>query len=145
MIVLKEPSAIIWHKLYAGTSFLAARIVLHFGIGDKVSLSELRTACLAVTKTLHSEFPTERIDRLGTHTIQTDGLLEGLGVILTARIEQRHRLHHLAQWYATTIITHTHNLARIARFIGIRTHTDLYHLAFIHAELIDRVIDGFLD
>ena len=145
MIVLEKPSAIIRHKLYTGTAFLGACIVLHFGIGDEVSLTELRAAGLAVTETLHGELPTECIDGLGTHAIQADGLLEGLGVILTTRIEQRHRLHHFAQWYAAAIVAHTDNLARIARFIGIRTHGDLYHLTLIHAELIDRVINSLLD
>ena len=96
MIVLEEPSAIIRHKLYTGTAFLGACIVLHFGIGDEVSLTKLRAAGLAVTETLHGELPTECIDGLGTHAIETYGFLKGLGIILTTRIEQRDCLHHLA-------------------------------------------------
>ena len=145
MIVLEQAFAIIWHKLYTCSAFFAARIVLHLGVRNEVSLSELSTTCFAIAETLNHKLPTECIDGLGTYTIQADGLFECFGIVFTTRVEQRYCFHHLAQWYATAIVAHTDNFTRIARLIGIRMHTDLYHLALIHAELIDRVINSLLD
>ena len=33
----------------------------------------------------------------------------------------------------------------MALLVGVGTHADLYDLTFVHAELIDRVIDSLLD
>ena len=110
-----------------------------------MTLLKLSTACLAIAETLYHEFPTQSIDRLGTYTIESDRLFEGLGVVLTTCVEERYSLHHFAQRDTTAIVANAHNLACIARLIGIRTHSNLDGFAFVHTELIDGVVDGLFD
>ena len=77
------------------------------------------------------------IHSLRTHTIQSDGLLESLRVVLTTRVQDAHSLDHLSLWDASTVVTHRHSL--------VLNHLHLDALAGIHLELIDTVVDNLLE
>ena len=79
---------------------------------------------------------TQRIDRLHTHAIQTYRLLEGLRVILTTCIQHADSLDELTLRNATTIVTNGDT--------QIVVDGDLQAVASLHLELVDGVVDDFL-
>ena len=78
------------------------------------------------------EVGTEGIDRLHTHTVQTDALLERLAVVLTAGIQHTYSLNELSLRNTTTIVAHADT--QIVLDIDFQTGT------CAHLEFIDRVV-----
>ena len=136
MVVLKQPLAVVRRELNQRAALLAAVIVHHPRVAHQMPLMEDRLARLALAERLHGEVHRQGIHRFRTHAVQSHGLLERLGVVLAAGVQQRHCIHHLPQGYAAPIVAHAHLLI---------AHGNLYHLAFAHAILIDGVIDGLFD
>ena len=98
---------------------------------------ELRDAYLAITVTSYFEVSAQRIHRLGTHTVQTHAFLESLGVVFATCVEQADSFDEFALRYATTIVAYAHTV------IVFNGHVDAF--TCIHLELVDGVIDGFLE
>ena len=82
------------------------------------------------------EMLAQRIDGLHTDTIQADGLLEGLGVVLTTGIEHTDGLNHLTLRNATTIVSYADT--------EMILHRNLDAVAGIHLKFIDGVVDDLL-
>ena len=91
---------------------------------------------LTITVATHLKVAAQRIDGLHADTIQTNRLLKGLGVVLTASVQHRDRLDHLSLGDATTIVAHRHPQVLIDRHLNTVTG--------LHLELIDGVVDDFL-
>ena len=73
------------------------------------------------------------VDGLHTDTVQTHGLLERLGVVLTTGIQHRYRLDHLALRDATAIVADGDTQ------VIVDGHLDT--VACLHLELVDGVVD----
>ena len=101
-----------------------------------MSLSERDTAHLTFSHGLHDELFRQSVNGFGTHAVQTDRFLERLAVVLTAGVQNGNSVHHLTQRYTSAVIPDGYASVR---------HGHFDHLAFAHAELVDGVIDGFLD
>ena len=93
-------------------------------------------AHLALSVGLHLEVRAQRIDRLHAHTVQSYALLESLGVVFSAGVEHAHGLHQLALRYAAAIVAHADTQVFVYR--------NLNALACVHLELVDAVVDYFL-
>ena len=78
----------------------------------------------------------ERVDGLLADAVETDGLLEGLGVVLRAGVDDRHALKDLAERNAAAVVAHAQ---------GAIGESDLDLFAVAHRELVDGVIDGLLE
>src|SRR5664280_141865 len=90
---------------------------------------------LAVADGLGAVGGGERIDRFLADAVQTDGLLEGLGVILGAGVDDRHAFEDFAQRDPAAVVAHPH---------GALVELDLDLLAAAHGELVDAVVDRLL-
>ncbi len=101
-----------------------------------MALVEFGFSGLALTEGLHGEVHRQGVHGFGTHTVEPDGLLKRLGIVLSTRIQERHGIHHLAQGDTPPIVAHTHFAVR---------HRHLNHLALAHTELVDRVVYRFLN
>ena len=110
--------------------------VLVLSIFHRVALQntflKLQMAHLSVAVRLYFEVGTEGIDRLHTHTVQTDALLERLAVVLTTGIQHTYSLNELALRNTTTIVAHADT--QIVLDIDFQTGT------CTHLEFIDRVV-----
>ena len=110
--------------------------VLVLSIFHRVALQntflKLQMAHLSVAVRLYFEVGTEGIDRLHTHTVQTDALLERLAVVLTAGIQHTYSLNELALRNTTAIVAHADT--QIVLDIDFQTGT------CTHLEFIDRVV-----
>ena len=136
MVVLKESFAVVGHELDDRTASLGTVIIENTGVGSQFALCELCATRFAFAVGLHSEERREGIDGFGTDTVQTDGFLEGFGVVLTAGIEHGDYFYQFAQRNTASVVTHTYSSV---------PHIYFDHLTFTHTELIDGVIDGFFD
>ena len=110
--------------------------VLVLSIFHRVALQntflKLQMAHLSVAVRLYFEVGTEGIDRLHTHTVQTNALLERLAVVLTAGIQHTYSLNELALRNTTAIVAHADT--QIVFDIDFQTGT------CTHLEFIDRVV-----
>ena len=110
--------------------------VLVLSIFRRVALQntflKLQMAHLTVAVRLYLEVGTEGIDRLHTHTIQTNALLERLAVVFTAGIQHTYSLNELALRNTTAIVAHADT--QIVLDIDFQTGT------CAHLEFIDRVV-----
>ena len=78
----------------------------------------------------------EGVDGFQADAVEADALLESLGIVLTTRVQHRHGFHQLAQGNTTTVVAHGD--AQVL----VDGHLDA--LAGVHLELIDGVVDDFL-
>ena len=136
LVVLKQSFRIVGHELDARAAFHCVGRVNDIGIADQMSLSERDTAHLTFSHGLHDELFRQSVNGFGTHAVQTDRFLERLAVVLTACVQNGNSVHHLTQRYTSAVIPDGYASVR---------HGHFDHLAFAHAELVDGVIDGFLD
>ena len=102
----------------------------------KVALLKLQRPYLAVSVRLYLEVGRESVDRLHTHTVKADALLERLGVVLAAGVEHRHSLDELALRYATSVVAHRHAQTLV--------DVDLDAASGVHLKLVYRVVDYLL-
>ena len=79
----------------------------------------------------------ERIDGLDTHAVESDTLLECLGVVLSSGVEHAHCLDEFALRYAASIVAHADT--------EVVVDVDFNAFAGIHFEFVDGVIDDFLE
>ena len=114
--------------------------VLVVGVGGlvvgKVALLKLQRPYLAVSVRLYLEVGRESVDRLHTHTVKADALLERLGVVLAACVEHRHSLDELALRYTASVVAHRHAQTLV--------DVDLDAASGVHLKLVDRVVDYLL-
>ncbi len=115
------------------------RSVLLVG-GDDGRFQEVapRKACvgaLAVAVGGYVEFHRHGIHGLGTHAVHTHALLEVGVVELAARVELGRGVHHFIKRNAAAIVPHRHRLV---------LDGDVDALAEAHGELVDGVVDDFL-
>ena len=87
MVVLEESFAAIRHELDDRTAAFGTGVGLNTGIGSQFALRELCATSAAIPERLHGEERGQGVDGFGTDTVQTDGFLEGLGVVFTSGIE----------------------------------------------------------
>ena len=87
MVVLEESFAAIRHELDDRTAAFGTGVGLNTSIGSQLTLRELCAAGAAIPEGLHGEERGQGVDGFGTDTVQTDGFLEGLGVVFTSGIE----------------------------------------------------------
>ena len=106
------------------------------GIFDKDTLFEGSTACAVITESLHHEIGREGVDSLRTDTVQTDGLMESLIVVLTTGVDNRDSVDEFAQRNTTTVVAY-------GNLFAFNGHLD--NLTFLHAELVNGVIDCLFD
>ena len=97
---------------------------------------ESRPTHLSVTETRHFETAAQGIHRLDTNPIQTDTLLERLGIVLTTGIQLTDRLNELALRNTPAIVADAHTK------IVFDGHFNL--LSGSHLELVDAVVHHFL-
>ena len=107
------------------------------GVASELALLEHEMAHLAVAIGLHLEVATEEIDCLDADTIESYGLLEGFGVVLTTGVELADSLNELALRDASTIVAD--------RDTEIVLNIYLDALASVHTKLINGVVDDFLE
>ena len=91
---------------------------------------------LSVTIGAHLEARAQEVHRLDAHAIHAHRLLERLRVVLTTRVQLAHGFHEFALWNAATVVANGD--------AQVVVDVDLDALAGIHAELVDGVVDGFL-
>ena len=117
---------------------VSARFVLGVGSGVALQLTflEHQMAHLALAVGLHLEVRAQRIDRLHAHPVQSYALLESLRVVFSSGVEHAHGLHQLALRYAAAIVAHADTQVFVYR--------NLNALACVHLELVDAVVDYFL-
>jgi len=78
----------------------------------------------------------EGIDGLLADAVEADGLLEGLGVVFRASVDDGDAVHQLAQRDAAAVV---------ADLDGAVGELDLDLAAAAHHEFVDGVIDGLLE
>ena len=106
-------------------------------VTDEFTALKLCRAHFTIAIGAHFEARTQEVNSLDTHTIHTYGFLERLGIVFSTGIQLTHGLNHLFLRNATAIVTECH--AKV--FIDV----DLDAFALVHAELINRVVDGLLE
>ena len=94
------------------------------------------TTHLSLSEACHLEMTAQGIHGLNTDTIQSNGLLECLGVKLTAGIEDADRLHEFSLRDATTVVAYAD------AFVVLHIHFNT--VASLHLEFIDGVVEHFL-
>ena len=119
-------------KIDFGT-VLFGRILFAF-FADKLTLAEFGFFDAAVAETFHDELGRKRVYRLGTHTVQAHGLLEGFGVVLTTGVNLRYAVDDLAERNAAAKVAHT-------GAVVFDVNDNL--LAGSHHEFVDGVVDNF--
>ena len=124
---------VIGFKIDFGAVFLVCRGNLE--ILDQNALAEFGALDLAVAETLYDKLGRKGVHRLGTHAVHTDGLLEGFGVVLAARIHFRHAVDDLLERDAAAVVAHA---------AAVVFHVDFNLLARAHGELVDGVVYNFL-
>ena len=107
------------------------------GIAHQFAALEDSRAHFAVAIGTHLEARAQEIDGLDAHAIHAHRFLEGLRIVFTAGIELADGLYHLFLRDAASIVAQRH--------AQIILDVDFYALALVHAELVDRIVDGFLE
>ena len=105
-------------------------------IVDELSLLESGFSHDSIAKGVHLKMRTQRINGLHAHTIQSDGFLESLRIVLTTRIQHADSLNHLALRNASAIVSD--------RDAEVVFDIDFYAVASLHLELVDGVVDDLL-
>lgn len=114
---------------------LFGRILFAF-FADKLALAEFGFLHAAVAETFDDKLGRKGVHRLGTHTVQAHGLLEGFGVVLTTGVNLRYAVDDLAERNAAAKVAHAGAMV-----------FDVYDnlLAGTHHEFVDGIVDNFLD
>ena len=102
-------------------------------VAQHLTTGKNRLAHLTLTIAVHLEASAQGIHSLHTHTIQTDRLLKGLGVILTTCVQHRYSLYQLTLRDASSVV------ANADTQVLIDVHLDA--VACMHLKLVDRVVD----
>ena len=97
---------------------------------------EEEAAHFALAKGLHLKARAEGIDRLDTHAIKADALLESLGIVFATGIQHAHGFYELSLWDAAPIVAHG--------YAEVVLNVNLYSVTGIHLELINRIINHLL-
>jgi hypothetical protein len=105
-------------------------------LGFQFALLELDDLGLAVAERLGAVGEGEGVDRLLPDAVEADGLLEGLGIVLGAGVDDGDAVHQLAERDAAAIV---------ADLDGAVGELDLDLAAAAHHELVDGIIDGLLE
>ena len=121
---------IVWLEIDVGT-VLVLRRFRH--IRNQFSTLEDGFAYLSFTIAAYLEMRAQGIDSLHTHTVQTDRLLESLGVELTTGVQNADTLDELALGDASAIVAH--------RDAEVVLYVDFDAIACPHLELIDGVVE----
>ena len=111
------------------------------GLGDlglllQLALGKLGQLGVAVPEGLGAVGDGKGVDRLLADAVEADRLLEGLAVVLGAGVDDRDAVHELAERDAAAVVAHAH---------GAVGQLDLDLPPLPHHELVDGVIDGFLE
>ncbi len=107
------------------------------GIGLQYAAAEDERAYLAFAVGAHLEVGAEGVDRLDTDAVESDTLLESLGVVLASGVEHRYGLDEFALGNAAAVVAYGD--------AQIVVDIDLDALAGVHLELVDGVVDDFLE
>ena len=105
-------------------------------VADQFTTLKLCCAHQSVAVGTDLEMRAQEVDGLDAHAVHTHRLFESLGIVFTTRVELAHGLNHLLLRDAASIVAE--------RYAKIIFDINLYALAFVHAELIDGIIDGLL-
>ena len=106
------------------------------GVCHQLTFFKGSLAHLSVTIGVYLEVAAQRVDGFHTDTIQTDRLLKGFRVVLTTRVQHADGFNHLTLRDASAIVAH--------RDAEVVVHINLNAVASLHLELVDRVVDNFL-
>ena len=112
---------------------LFGRILFAF-FADKLALAEFGFLHATVAETLDDKLGRKGVHRLGTHTVQAHGLLEGFGVVLTTGVNLRYAVDDLAERNTAAKVAH-------AGAVVFNVNDNL--LAGTHHEFVDGVVDNF--
>ena len=91
---------------------------------------------LAVAEGFHPEVGGQGVHGLGADAVHAHGFLEGFRVELAAGVQLGSDVHHAAEGNAAAEVAHGHGLVLV--------DGDVDALAEAHRELVDRVVDDFL-
>ena len=83
-----------------------------------------------------SEGRREGVDGLGSDSVESDGELEGLAVVLGSRVDDGDAFDDLAQRNASAVVPDGDDVVQ---------HRDVYAAAGAHDELVYAVVDDFLE
>lgn len=97
---------------------------------------ELDDLGLALAHGLGAVVGGQGVDRLLADAVEADGLLEGLGVVFGAGVDDGHAVHEFAQRDAPAVVAHAQ---------GAVVELDLDFFAEAHGKLVDAVIDRLLE
>ena len=106
-------------------------------VAHKVAALKLQCSYHTVAIRPHLEVGAQGVDRLHTHTVQSDALLERLRVVLASGVEHRYSLDELTLGYAAAVVAHRNTQTVV--------DIDFDATTGIHLELVDRVVDNLLE
>ena len=109
--------------------------VLALLVGDELAFPEDPLVELALAKAHDLELRGERVHRLGADAVQANGELEHVVVELSARVDLADAVDDLAQRDAAAVVADRHR---------ILLASDVDDLSLAHDELVDAVVDDFL-
>ena len=112
-------------------------LAVRFGIADECAAFEYGFVHTSVAVAACDEAAAEGVDGFQTYAVHTYGSGEYGGVVLTARVEFRHGVYQFAQGDAASVVAHFGGA--VVGDIHLNT------LAETFVELVDRVVDGFLE
>ena len=130
MVVLEQ--GIVGLKEDVGSVFFVGGAGL---VADQFSTFEHGLAHLSVAGTPGHETAAQCIDRLGSHSVQTDTFLEGLGIVFTSGVQHGNGIDQTSQRNASSIVAHGHP--------QVVFHLDFNAFSGSHLELVDTVVDDF--
>ena len=132
LVVLKK--GVVGFEENIGAALVLSRLG---GVAHQLTALKFCRAHLAVAIGSHLEMRTEEVDGLDANTVHAHRLLEGLGIIFASGVELADGLDHLLLRDAAPIVTKRH--------AQIIFDVDFNALAFVHAELVDGIVDSFLE
>ena len=106
-------------------------------VAHEVAALKLKRSYHSVAIRPHLEMSAQCVDRLHTHTVQSDALLERLRVVLASGVEHRYSLDELTLGYAAAVVAHRNTQTVV--------DIDFDATTGIHLELVDRVVDNLLE
>ena len=106
-------------------------------VADELAFLEDEGSHFSLAVALHLEAGTEGVDGLHAHAVESYALLEGLGVVFSARVEHAHGLHELSLRDSAAVVAHAHGLVVFNVYLN--------PVAGVHLELIDTVVDDLLE
>ena len=133
------------HAVAVGLEHLAVRsernhgAVAFFGLAplfvvDQFTTLEFGALDFTFPVAFHGKMSRKGIHSLGTHTIQSNRLLESTGIVLTTGVDFGNNVHHFAEWNAT---------AKVPDLDLSISNGNAHALAVAHGMFIDAVVDDF--